>query len=207
MSGAALFGGTFDPPHLGHRRLLESAIEAVVPEKTIVMPDRIPPHKQAEGIADTRDRLEMCRLAFGDIPTVTVSDWELRREAKSYSIYTVKHLRELYPEGRLWFIMGSDMLLSFEKWYCWEELLSLCTPLCLARCTSDAMAALAQAEKLSKMTGISEAAKIVQASPLEISSTSVRNIFYKGGSPDEFLGREVLDYIREHGLYRYSKEQ
>ena len=77
------------------------------------------------------------------------------REAKSYSIYTVKHLRELYPEGRLWFIMGSDMLLSFEKWYCWEELLSLCTPLCLARCTSDAMAALAQAEKLSKMTGIS----------------------------------------------------
>lgn len=202
MSGIALFGGTFDPPHLGHRRLLETAIAAVIPDKTIVMPDRIPPHKQSDRIADTADRLEMCRIAFSEIPTVTVSDWELGREGKSYSIYTVRHLRELYPEGRLWFVMGSDMLLSFEKWFCWEELLTLCTPLCLARCTADAMAALAQSERLSKLTGINDAAKIVQASPLEISSTAVREMLYRGDMPDEYLDSEVLGYIREHGLYK-----
>lgn len=207
MSGIALFGGTFNPPHLGHKRLLETAIEAVIPEKTIVMPDRIPPHKQADSIADTDDRLEMCRLAFSDIPTVSVSDWELKREGKSYSIFTVRYLRELYPDGRLWFIMGSDMLLSFEKWFCWEELLTLCTPLCLARCTADAMAALTQAEKLSAATGIREAAKIVQASPLEISSTTVRVILYSGGSPDDLIDSRVLRYIRDHDLYTNIKDR
>ena len=207
MSGIALFGGTFNPPHMGHRRLLESAIQAVMPEKTFIMPDRIPPHKEAQLLAGADDRLEMCRLAFGDIPGVEISYWELKREGRSYSIYTVRHLRELFPDGRLWFIMGSDMLLGFEKWYCWEELLTLCTPLCLARCAEDTMAALKQAEHLSSITGINEAAKIVQAPPLEISSTQLRELISRGSNTEGLIGREVLDYIKQNGIYLNSKEK
>lgn len=207
MSGIALFGGTFDPPHLGHRRLLEAAVSAVSPDRTIVMPDKIPPHKSSGQVADPGQRLEMCKLAFGDLPGVTVSNWELSREGKSYSIYTVRHLRELYPDGRLWFIMGSDMLLSFEKWYCWEELLRLCTPLCLARCKDDMLAAVAQAKMLSDITGIDEAARIVEASPVEISSTQLRSLLAEEGRAVQFMSREVLSYIKDNALYVKDKDK
>ena len=125
-----VFGGTFNPVHLGHLNCLKSVAEQAGLDKMIVMPDRIPPHKQAEDLASSEDRLNMCRLAFADIPCVEISDWELKQEGKSYSVITLRHLKEIYPHDKLFFIMGSDMLLSFEEWYQYKEILSLSALIC-----------------------------------------------------------------------------
>ena len=103
-----VFGGTFNPVHLGHLNCLKSVAEQADLDKVIVMPDRIPPHKQAEDLASSEDRLNMCRLAFADIPCVEISDWELKQEGKSYSVITLRHLKEIYPHDKLFFIMGSS---------------------------------------------------------------------------------------------------
>lgn len=202
MSGICLFGGTFDPPHLGHRRLLETAIKAAAPERVFVIPDRLPPHKASDKLVSPSLRLEMCRLTFGGIDGVEISDREIMQEGKSYSIYTVRYFRELYPEGRLWFVMGSDMLLCFEKWYCWQELLRLCTPLCLARCSGDAEAARAQAERLSELSGIPRAAVVIDAPPMEISSTELRKALARGEDVSQFMEAETLRFIKEKGIYK-----
>lgn len=202
MSGICLFGGTFDPPHLGHLRLLQTAVSAVAPERVIVIPDRLPPHKISDRLASPQLRLEMCRLTFGEIGGAEISGWETDREGKSYSIYTVRHFRELYPDGKLWFVMGSDMLLYFEKWYCWEELLRLCTPLCLARCSGDARAAREQAKRLCEITGIPDAAVVAEAPPIEISSTEIRKAVALGGDVSRFVEPRTLALIKEKGLYK-----
>ncbi len=192
----AVFGGTFDPVHNGHVRLLKTVLGAVSVERAFVIPDRIPPHKQAERLSDGQDRLEMLRLAVGDIENVTVSDWELKREGKSYSYFTVKHFRELYPDGELYFIMGSDMLLTFESWYRADELMKMCTPLCITRSDADTQAC---REKAGQYPG----AVFVEAEPFEVSSTQIRALAGKGRYDElrPLVDERVLGYIISHKLY------
>ena len=192
----AIFGGTFDPVHNGHIRLLRTVLQAVEVENAFIIPDRIPPHKQAPGLSSGQDRLEMLRLAAAGLDRVTVSDWELEREGKSYSYYTVKHFRELYPEGELYFIMGSDMLLSFDKWYKAEELMKLCTPLCITRSAADTDACREKARQY-------PSAVFVEAEPFEVSSTQIRRLAAEGryDELEPLVDPKVLGYIIEKKLY------
>ena len=126
----AVFGGSFDPVHNGHVNLVKQIYGSgfVSLDEIIIMPARVSPFKQnsARKPADGRQRYEMCRLAFEEMSYVRVSDYEISLPEVSYTVNTLRHLRELYPDDELFFIMGSDMLLSFEKWYRYEEILSLC---------------------------------------------------------------------------------
>ena len=103
-----VFGGTFNPVHLGHLNCLKSVAEQASLDKMIVMPDRIPPHKQAEDLASSEDRLNMCRLAFADIPCVEISDWELKQEGKSYSVISSAASLAVYIELSSTFIFTSS---------------------------------------------------------------------------------------------------
>ena len=118
-----LFGGTFDPPHNGHMTLLAGAIEAVRPDLVLVEPAGTPPHKAGGQLAGGCHRLNMCRLAFEGDPVCRVSDIELRRGGKSYTIDTVRQMNARYPGAQLYFPMGSDMLLWFRNWAAYRELL------------------------------------------------------------------------------------
>ena len=106
----ALFGGTFDPPHNEHVRLLRAASKQLKADKIIVMPAGIPPHK-SRVVTDGAHRLAMAKLAFSDIPNVEVSDWEISQQGKSYTLLTLQELKKRYPEAELVFLMGADMLL------------------------------------------------------------------------------------------------
>lgn len=113
-----VYGGTFNPPHLGHIEAVRSVWKALRPDKILVMPTNIAPHKAMS--VDTpapEERMELCRLAFGDLPGVEVSDLEMRRTGKSYTADTILELRERFPGDELIFVMGTDMILSLETWH------------------------------------------------------------------------------------------
>lgn len=187
-----VFGGTFNPPHNGHIRLAKAAADELKLDKLLVIPSCIPPHKIAAKLADGQERLEMCRLAFGCDPRFEVSPMELERGSRSYTVETLRELKALYPDSELYFIVGSDMLESFDKWYLWQEILSL-SVLCAASREEG------YSPDLSRFGKLAERIKIITLDPLEVSSTQIRNS--AGEISPELLDPKVAAYIREHGLY------
>lgn len=187
-----VFGGTFNPPHNGHVRLAKAAADELKLDKLLVIPSCIPPHKIAAKLADGQERLEMCRLAFGCDPRFEVSPMELERGSRSYTVETLRELKALYPDSELYFIVGSDMLESFDKWYLWQEILSL-SVLCAASREEG------YSPDLSRFGKLAERIKIITLDPLEVSSTQIRNS--TGEVSPELLDPKVAVYIREHGLY------
>ncbi len=187
-----VFGGTFNPPHNGHVRLAKAAADELKLDKLLVIPSCIPPHKIAAKLADGQERLEMCRLAFGCDPRFEVSPMELERGSRSYTVETLRELKALYPDSELYFIVGSDMLESFDKWYLWQEILSL-SVLCAASREEG------YSPDLSRFGKLAERIKIITLDPLEVSSTQIRNS--AGEVSPELLDPKVAAYIREHGLY------
>lgn len=120
----AIYGGSFNPPHCGHVEAAYAVSERLKPDKMLIIPASIPPHKElAGGSPDPAERLELTKLAFADIPNAEVSDIEILREGKSYSADTLEQLMQLYPGAEFTFVMGSDMLFSFEDWYRFRFLL------------------------------------------------------------------------------------
>ncbi|MDO4862210.1 MAG: nicotinate (nicotinamide) nucleotide adenylyltransferase [Eubacteriales bacterium] len=130
----AIYGGSFNPPHLGHVEAARTVAAVLAPDRLLIVPASVPPHKAlADGSPTAQQRLELCRLAFADIPGAEISEIELRREGKSYSYDTVRLLREENPDAQLTLVVGTDMLLSFEKWYQFRYLLENCALAVLAR--------------------------------------------------------------------------
>ncbi len=121
-----LFGGSFDPPHIGHKNLLAQAIEAVRPHSVIVVPAGIAPHKSASATPAFL-RSEMCECFAPLHERVQVSGIEIERSGKSYTIDTVEQLQKEYENAELYLCIGADMLESFPHWYCWQELLQKVT--------------------------------------------------------------------------------
>lgn len=137
MIKTVVFGGTFAPAHAGHKNLLKSVM-AHGYDRAIVIPDKIPPHKSRDGVTDDfSERFEAVKLLFSDMPGVIVSDIENRREGKSYTADTLKILRQQYPEYELYLLVGSDMLLTIDKWYNAEYILSTTPIISAARSDGD----------------------------------------------------------------------
>lgn len=194
-----IFGGTFNPVHNGHFNCLVSVMNKMKFDKMIVLPDRIPPHKQAVSLASGEDRLNMCKLAFNGVQGVECSDWELKQAGKSYTVLTLRHFKKKYPNDKLFFLMGSDMLLSFDKWYCYEEILSLATLVCVSRKSEDTCGKLAKcADKLMAVGG---EVVIVETEPIEISSSQIRDKIFKNLDYTCYLNKNVVQYISERNLY------
>ena len=123
-----IYGGTFNPPHLGHQAAAETAVKVLGLDKLILIPAAVPPHKQLpEHTPDNRHRVEMT-LKMADAMNmpgvVEVSDMEMKREGKSYTSDTLRIIKERYPDAELWLLMGTDMFLTFQTWHAPEEILS-----------------------------------------------------------------------------------
>lgn len=203
MSKIGIFGGTFNPVHKGHTKALEKILNNVELDKVIVLPSKIPPHKSASELAGEEDRLNMCKLAFADFQNLEISDFEMKNQGKSYSVITLRHFHKIYPDDELFFIMGSDMLLYFEKWYEYKEILSLAALLCLSRSDEDTDKLEPFAEKLRKQGG---RVKIVNAPVFEISSTEIREKIKKNEDCSCYLDKNVVQYILEKNLYSRGNE-
>ncbi len=123
MSLTAIFGGTFNPFHIGHYEMLSALDGDDRIEKIFIMPDKIPPHKVCDYMAEDSVRIEMCRIVSKDFKKAELCLTEFEREGKSYSYDTVIHLKALYPEKKFAFVCGGDMLVYFDKWYKYRELM------------------------------------------------------------------------------------
>jgi len=126
MERIGIFGGSFDPPHIGHMQAARQAIEALRLDRLLMIPARIAPHKQGS-VAELQHRLAMLRIASEGLPNTTVSDLELQREGTSYTYETVAAVREEHPDAEIFLLMGSDMLISFQNWKHPEKILAQVT--------------------------------------------------------------------------------
>ena len=192
-----ILGGTFDPPHKGHLYLGENFASALSLDRVLVIPAAIPPHKAEKKLSGDEDRLEMCRLAFRD-PVFVVTDLELRRDGKSYTVDTLKQLREQYPEDEFFLLIGSDMLLYFDKWYRWRDIKSMCTLCSFSRTDGEGYEVLRDYSESVLGGGV----VLLDQPPMEISSTEVRRRVREGGVFGELVPGPGEEYIAEHGLYR-----
>lgn len=194
-----IFGGTFDPPHEGHRKYACEAIRRLSLDRLIVIPTFTPPHKAFDGVS-ADDRLAMTRLLFKDEERITVSDTELVRKGKSYTCETVAQLRKEYPDDELIFLVGSDMLLSFHTWRKPEEILR-CVKICAV--SRDSSADEASMRKYIDEHFYEDRDRFIICSftPIEISSTQVRNAVRNGEPTDGMISEQIRKYIIEKELY------
>ena len=199
MERIGIYGGTFNPPHIGHLGAARQAIDILGLEKLLLIPDRIAPHKALPGnSASPTQRLEMLRIAGSNCAQMEVSDIELRREGVSYTYLTVLELKEKYPHAELVLLMGTDMFLSFLNWNNPHMILENASIGVFYRGERGEAAAIE--EKKAEMERMGATVYLVKNDVVNISSTQMRRLlaFRCAG---EFLPEGVLDYIREKRLY------
>ncbi|WP_425371591.1 nicotinate (nicotinamide) nucleotide adenylyltransferase [Gemmiger formicilis] len=192
-----LYGGTFDPPHNGHMNNLRAALALVQPDRALVMPAGTPPHKHASA-TPAELRLQMCACFTALSPAVQVSDWEIRRGGRSYTVHTLEWLRGQDPDGALYLCVGSDMLLTFQEWYRWQDMLKMAALVVESRTGTDEAALHAAAAELKKAGG---RVLFARAESYPCASSDIRSGKIPREQWPEVLPPEVLAVIKEHRLY------
>lgn len=195
-----IYGGTFAPPHIGHVSAAQAFMTQMKLDILYVIPAGIPPHKEIAADDDPKHRLRMCELAFAGVEGVIVSDCELRRQGKSYTVDT---LREFYaPEHRLFLLCGTDMMLSLDTWYRADEIFRLCYPTYIRREEDPILTQRIVAKMGEYQQKYGKIVRRIVAPPIVLSSTQIRETVQRGGAIDAMVAPAVADYIRGHGLYR-----
>ena len=190
-----IFGGTFNPFHIGHYEILKALQSDESVEKILLMPDRLPPHKTSEFLIDDETRIEMCRLASKDFPKCQLCLIEFEREGKSYTVDTVKLLKERYPHKEFAFAIGGDMFASFKKWKKYEELIKMLSFFVFKRSATD-MGKFNTALKELKDEGM----KIILKEDIipAVSSTELRQEFENN---KDLIPEKIYKFLKERGVY------
>jgi nicotinate-nucleotide adenylyltransferase len=204
-----IFGGTFDPVHIGHLRLALELKQQLELNEMRLLPCNRPPHRELPQ-ATSDERAEMLRIALKACPDLDLDERELRREKPSYTYDTLLELRrELGDEVSLVLCMGVDAFAGIGNWYCWQELIHLAHIVVVARPgwslpeSGDAAALLSAHKGEVKNLSYEPAGSIILHSSrlLPISATEIRKQIHSGGSPQFLVPDAVLNYIRKHNLY------
>ena len=199
-----IFGGAFNPPHKGHKRLAETAGAVLGLDRIILIPSNISPQKSDNGNIDPQHRLRMCGLTFPE-PYYTVSDIEINRGGKSYTYDTLRELKTVYPDAEFTLIMGSDMFLWFEHWYRFRDIAGMCRLCTVPRDYNEEYDTLL--EYCRSLFGNTDNVDIIDIEPYVISSTGIRSLISSGGDASEYLEPEVYGYIINNKLYGYENIQ
>ena len=204
MERIGIYGGTYSPPHIGHLKAAEYAVEALGLDRLLLIPTGVSPHKAMSAGATSADRLEMLRLSAANMEKAQVSDIEIRRQGSSYTVDTLRAIREENPGAELVLLMGTDMFVSFLNWREPESILSLATLAVFCRGERGERERIeAQKENLEAMGA---KIRLVENPVNAISSTDLRRMLVFGCA-DPFLMPGVGDYIREKGLYGLDRER
>jgi nicotinate-nucleotide adenylyltransferase len=184
-----ILGGTFNPIHIGHLILAEEVREKIQLDTVIFVPTYLPPHKDTAEVAPAALRYAMVKLAINKNKHLAVSDSEIKRDGRSYTIDTVKEFRRLYPEDELFFITGSDLLNYLEEWKDLPEVISIVKFIVATR----------PGYPLEKIPSY---IKTVAIRAVDISAFEIRRCVKEGKSFRYLLPDAVYDYINKKKLYR-----
>ena len=188
----AFFGGSFDPPHVGHLLAAQDAFDQLELDRLVVIPAATQPLKSAE-VTPAALRLEMTRLTFGDDPRFEVSEVEVQRGGVSFTVDTLEHFAARHPQAERYLLLGADVLATFGQWREPERVLTLARPVVLVRHSDEAgeTAELAGARVLKLATR-----------RVDVSSTEIRARVRSGKSIRGFVTDSVAALIERDGLYR-----
>ena len=192
-----IFGGAFNPVHLGHTGLARNYLETLSLDRIIFIPTSVAPHKSSEEFASNEHRMNMLSLAIDGEGRFEISDIEFRREGKSYSFDTLCELKSLYPEDEFYLIMGSDQFLYFNNWYKSKEIAAMATLCTAARNEQDYKKLL----DFKSENGYLKNAVICDFDVFEISSSWLRDMIKNKKDISKYVLKAVADYIKENGLY------
>ena len=197
-----ILGGTFDPPHLGHLLIAETARIALQLESVLFLPAGEPWLKSGQRVTPSSRRLRMVQLAVADNPDFCVCDCEVRRSGATYTVDTLRELRAAYPDvAEFYFIVGSDVLGQFHRWKEPEAILSLCRLAVIERPGAPANGVVMLAERFPD--AIAAGAVVSVAGPrVDFSASELRRILAAGQSARYQIPDAVADYISRHSLYR-----
>jgi nicotinate-nucleotide adenylyltransferase len=194
-----IYGGTFNPPHIGHVRAAFAASEQLKLDRLLIVPAGIPPHKALPpGSPAGEERMELARLSFSGLPCAEITDVELKKESVSYTVETIGALKAEYPGAEAFLIMGTDMYLTLETWKDAARLLGAITPAVLSRKTGEASEIGAYSRRLSDRFGAETA--VIRSEVVDISSTELRAMLPERKGAD-MLEAPAYAYIVRKRLY------
>ena len=199
-----VYGGTFNPIHNGHLLIAEELRICMKLDKVIFIPTANPPHKKITKLIVGSHRLKMIYSAIKNNPFFLASDIELIRGGRSYSIETIKALKEIYSKGaKFFFIMGADSILEFMTWKNWEDLLKLCNFVVSPRPGYEIDLNVIKSKMRRKLRDKSLVKNIIyfETRVFDVSSTEVRKKIKKSESVKYYIPDEVIKYIKKHKLY------
>jgi nicotinate-nucleotide adenylyltransferase len=198
MDKIGIYGGTFDPIHSGHLSMMKAVADLLALDRILVIPANVPPHKSQEDIAEGFHRYEMCRLACAQDSRLEVSDLELSRPGRSYTVDTVLEIGRRYPDSELYLLLGSDAFFSVFRWFGFEQIKNA-VRICVVPRQHDQMDAIL--ETAEKITSMGAKVTICSIPILPVSSTEIREAVGSGRLTDVLVPEAVAAYIRQHGLY------
>lgn len=194
-----IYGGTFAPIHIGHVNAAKAFMDQMQLDYLFVIPAAIPPHKQIDGSDDPIHRLRMCELAFEGESGVIVSDMEIERGGVSYTVDTLRELSR--PNRRLFFLCGTDMVLTLDKWREPEEIFRLCYPTYVRRENDKLLENQIIEKNAFYYNKYGKIVRRIMTDSIELSSTEIRERVARGGDISKLVPPKVEEYIKEHGLY------
>lgn len=197
MGKIGLFGGTFDPPHIGHTALAKAVLEKISLDKIIFIPAGNPPHKTKKCVTEKHHRFEMIRLATEKRSEFLISDFDFKNEKPNYSHITIEHFKATYPDDEIFFIVGADSYRDFPKWKNYPDILSLCTFIVVNRDGADVYDCFLKYKKEKPQ----HKALFLDDFSYDVSSTELREKLSSGKNCEEFLHESVFEYIKNNGLY------
>lgn len=183
-----VIGGTFNPVHIGHLILAEEAREKLGLDKVILIPTAMPPHKDASGIAPAEDRLKMLKLSVKGNKFFSVSDMEIRRRGRSYTIDTLRELKRRFARDEIYFIIGSDLLKYLNEWKDLGQILEM-------------VKFVAATRPGYPLEQIPDCIDTIPIRAVDISGFEVRECVLKGRSFRYLVPEAVFNYITKNKLY------
>ncbi|MGN1381971.1 MAG: nicotinate (nicotinamide) nucleotide adenylyltransferase [Eubacterium sp.] len=197
---AAVLGGTFNPIHLGHISIAETAAEELHLHTVYLMPAHVSPFKLNALHVSDEDRLAMVKLAAKNHPLLSVLDYEIQKQGISYTWETLEELSRMYQDTEFWFIVGGDSFLQLESWNHGPEILNRYGIILTIRPGISCEDCLQKKKEYENKYGAR--ISLVHNDPMDISSTEIRKRAAEGKSLEGLVPREVEEYIYDHRLYR-----
>ncbi len=195
----AVFGGSFNPIHLGHIKLITTIKEQCDIDKVILVPTGITPHKSNAEMVSSEHRYNMCKLAVNGLDFVEVSDIEIKRQGKSFTYITLNSLKELYSKDKLHLIVGADMFLTLESWRNPQEIFNVASIITVPRDDADYNVLKNYAEYLQTLGA---ECFVLKNSVMDVSSSLVRSEIKNNNSVTNYVCNDVMNYITDNNLYR-----